>query len=569
LIVEHVTREYVGEGLLQRPVAQAGESLLGYLIRLAKANFLPGIRGLASIHRMRAVHLLKVDRRELIQRLWGCAGLKRDDSHILLSCEEPTLFGSFAPCRVCVPCLREAATPTFRQAWDSPMSLHCTKHLVMLRDSCASCGARLDYLKLMSVRSCNCGADLSDQATSPVTDDLEAMRRVFSVSGVCDIDENQRERMAATVVIKMAHHISDHDRFVDTVKVRQPFVTHGDFEWAKPWFDRWPEGFRECCEKVGWTRGSVLRFGRQAYLHTRQFAFLDDAFLAILLRPSEHMDEGPPSMAGLLKFPRIFCPTPIPQSLPRRWAAQTEETSAGPERSTKAPSGDDGLPVTYRGVVAPYPTGSIPILLIAWFATAAAEGRSRVRPADQLSYGQFTRIPEIERSAYSKQFAPVKIAKPQKDLLRSRFRQIGRRLQLAGDGSDDVGTLGICMIRPKAEEPGEQTSIVLSEWFVEQSSKRNVDLNAHCLWVLKRDRLALDLYIWLRCRAVDGSGGGTIAWECLRDELGSNVRLLDRFRDNVGRALANVGSACPSVIAAPSNAGLTYSFASTFGLDAR
>ena len=301
-----------GEGLLRRPIALAGESLPGYLVRLASANFLAGINGLAAIHRVSTAKLLKLDRHELVESFWGSVGLQRADAQIILSRSQTIFCGSLAPCRVCVQCLREESTPIFKEEWDLPMSLYCTKHKVMLRDSCDSCGKRLDYLKARSVLKCNCGADLSTQPISPVTEEFHSMRRVFASGHTGDIYNDVRTGMAAAVVIRMAHQADSGLYFGRMKRARQSFVTQREYELAKVWFSKWPRGFNESCKKANWTRTNVLKFGRQAYFYTRQFPALDAAFEALLLRPSDCMQGTPLASNQLLKFPRIFAPMPIP-----------------------------------------------------------------------------------------------------------------------------------------------------------------------------------------------------------------------------------------------------------------
>ena len=250
-------------------------------------------------------------------------------------------------------------------------------------------------------------------------------------------------------------------------------------------------------------------------------------------------------------------------------AVQSAPLHADGRRPPLKGSEGDRLLTRSHGGSASYPVGSYPILLVAWFATAVLERQISVQLVSRNSLKQFKQAFGIEADPNESYTVLTTIVTQQRRLLNSRFRLVDGRICLSGDGSNDLEALGISKVSTPSESTAEPTSIELSDWFIKECSKEIIDLNSHCLWVLKGDRLALELYIWFRCRAADGLDTGTVKWERLNAELGAQARSIELFRDRVTRALSNVVVICPNVVAAPTNAGLVYTLASSFRVGAR
>ena len=140
--------ERLSSPLLARPMAHAGESLLGYLLRIAEENRYKGLQGLGR----------KTGLTQALARQLGLAGV-----HAFVSGANPN-GSAIDQCRrvagrplsrVCVLCLREFGYR--RASWDLPLAISCPVHEVLLASRC-TCGERISG-RSGTLFHCVCGKD--------------------------------------------------------------------------------------------------------------------------------------------------------------------------------------------------------------------------------------------------------------------------------------------------------------------------------------------------------------------------------------------------------------------------
>ncbi len=168
-----------------------GESLGSYLLRVAEGN---GYKGIADLLRMLSIQLqgqiadvllkIRVDARVLVEIGRMTVG---DGSHLcgftaeaLPPAPDPLEAIFFEECRIDVDALVLAvsavcpcclATDGYARAeWELAPVTACTKHGVLLRDTCDACGEPLSWKRPSLLMCGHCGSDLASQRTQSVAD---------------------------------------------------------------------------------------------------------------------------------------------------------------------------------------------------------------------------------------------------------------------------------------------------------------------------------------------------------------------------------------------------------------
>lgn len=167
-----------------------GESLLGFLLRVAEANHVPNPLALA---RLAAVHASTIEavasapgslaeleiltgqaEGELEKRTYRSVGKKRA---LFVGKTLPKEMISVHQRRVCPECLVESRHQ--KAVWDLSISTICVKHHRLLLTACPACRQRLGWNQA-SVHRCRCGADLRNAVTGRTPPDAtEALKRTL------------------------------------------------------------------------------------------------------------------------------------------------------------------------------------------------------------------------------------------------------------------------------------------------------------------------------------------------------------------------------------------------------
>lgn len=165
-----------------------GESLPGYLLRLAEANAYDGIRELLAmaeidvaggisklITRVKispedlgAVGAMAVgDRRHLLTYLAQPIG---DDAVFVHGCRVDNDAFLVERAQVCPRCLRDDGFA--REEWELAVVTACTQHKVRLNDCCHVCKAQIEWTRSLLNHCDRCGADFRDSPVATASDSL-------------------------------------------------------------------------------------------------------------------------------------------------------------------------------------------------------------------------------------------------------------------------------------------------------------------------------------------------------------------------------------------------------------
>lgn len=163
-----------------------GESLPGYLLRLAEANGYSGIRGLLSalrgpstlgvgpdIRALRASETLLADLGRMsvgdkthCMRFWGQHAGEHAAIYEGNRVDHDAWLEPHA--QLCPLCLSENAV--IPEEWDLSPVTACEHHLVQLRDACATCGEPITWNRPSLLHCPSCGDDYRGQAALPATE---------------------------------------------------------------------------------------------------------------------------------------------------------------------------------------------------------------------------------------------------------------------------------------------------------------------------------------------------------------------------------------------------------------
>ena len=194
--------------LLVRPRPTDGESVGGYLMRVAAAN------GFGSVSQLRT----------------GMEGLGREPFDMLLErlslspCDARNLFGclprrwSSRPPplglaaadfnhrrrRWCPVCLRHS--PTLGGLWSLKLACTCLIHEVELRDTCRRCGAEQVWAGVEFLR-CDCGADLAEETASSARGDLLELSAALAGVGRLRVGDRSGASPEAAEVHRLVRYV--------------------------------------------------------------------------------------------------------------------------------------------------------------------------------------------------------------------------------------------------------------------------------------------------------------------------------------------------------------------------
>lgn len=562
--------EVAVDGHLVRPHFQVGESLAGYLLRFAQRNMLFGLRGLASTHGMSPQQLLLADRGDLMRKLWGAQWATRPDAALFQSAPQPILGAHSAPTRICPECLRESKVKIGRAAWDRPMSLVCGKHRLMLRDRCHECGEQLDYLTRRCVHVCRCGADLTNQPAQPPSESLACIEWVYSATTPGADERESTEEAAARSIIRMASHLRGGPKVArNKFRVGEPFVTSDVLKEVDPWFQAWPDGFTQAIEKVGWTTSALRSEQRRSYLRAQRFPRIDEAFDATR-RTSKRIKETTPTDKQIttLKFPRALIPLPracVARPQPAQAASGEPPRRSRAKRSALATVGDSRPDPAETEPS--WPSGGLPVLLLAFLATQVESTNSTVVGVDRGSLRGIFDLLGVNLSPGGQMAPFARVQSALKSMGAASLSWANERVAASSDYSDEASARRLFSNTTSVE--GQLKSVVLSQWFQDECKSNSIDLSIEALRKLKGSSIALGLYLTLRERAVSGMSAGFIPWADLNEYVGSTAQRERRLRETVQQATSSFDLACPNASVCTERSGLRYKLAPRFASQGR
>lgn len=162
--------------LLKRPQPYVGESLAGFLLRLADSNYYDSLRWIFQLANLSKyepnANLLMPGKHSLIQlsqltgiretTLWRmafpAADYKDRRNYVEAFCRTiPSYFIHEAISKVCPKCLVEI--PFRRKIWDVSIVTAYPIHRCLLVDTCSHCQKLITWSKA-SLTKCRCGIDL-------------------------------------------------------------------------------------------------------------------------------------------------------------------------------------------------------------------------------------------------------------------------------------------------------------------------------------------------------------------------------------------------------------------------
>lgn len=182
-----MTLNYLPGCYANLPLAQ-GESLPGYVLRLAEANGYSGIRDLLSVLPERCTRPVGAEIRNLRADKARLENLGRlavgDDKHCLRFFAQAA--GEHAAivqgnridhdawlepaAQLCPLCLEESTV--IPEEWDLGCVTACERHRVQLLDTCTVCGEPITWGRSSLTRCPTCCADYRGQPAQPATDDV-------------------------------------------------------------------------------------------------------------------------------------------------------------------------------------------------------------------------------------------------------------------------------------------------------------------------------------------------------------------------------------------------------------
>lgn len=171
----------------------AGESLVGFLLRLAGHNSLTDVKWLVGMAEIPASDPKVLSRGRGLGKLSRITGIAEttlvDLAYWPLPRSQTWFFGHHLDRdlltanhrRMCPLCMKEAAF--HRAIWDLSIVTVCPVHGIRLIDRCPTCGRMLSWTSA-PLSYCPCGADLtSTPNTSVLGDQLAGISEVYRVTG--------------------------------------------------------------------------------------------------------------------------------------------------------------------------------------------------------------------------------------------------------------------------------------------------------------------------------------------------------------------------------------------------
>lgn len=161
------------ERLVMRSVPRAGESLLGFLLRLSEANHCAGVAALVGLTNLpRTFQTRPCALRGLVSILGGTvsSGELEERSYWraaprsgirFVGATVSTVDINLIHPKVCPNCLEESGIA--RQVWDLRVMTVCWRHGIYLVDQCSECGTRLGWRRKRLLH-CDCGSLLTKQS---------------------------------------------------------------------------------------------------------------------------------------------------------------------------------------------------------------------------------------------------------------------------------------------------------------------------------------------------------------------------------------------------------------------
>lgn len=174
-------------GCFQNLGSNAGESLAGYLLRLAQANGYGGIRPLlraANVNTSGNLSKTLFNLRQSADQLANIGAMATGDtSHLQHFLARPigdealfvsdcrvdndTILGEL--CQICPDCLREDSYA--REEWDFAVVTACPRHKARLHDKCHHCARPIGWSRTALMHCPECGSDFREAQRLEVTED--------------------------------------------------------------------------------------------------------------------------------------------------------------------------------------------------------------------------------------------------------------------------------------------------------------------------------------------------------------------------------------------------------------
>jgi hypothetical protein len=175
------------------PLKSEGESLYGYLCRVAEANGYTGAQLLTLLRPdnaslfspenfSRISFVLRIKEQLWASLVCGYEGPSEKGRYAFLGQEIPSSQMSIHLPRVCALCLR--AQEVWWAVWDLRFVVACPLHQCELLDRCPKCRCPLDLARRVKVCLCRCGYDLRKHVPSEASNELIAVAdSIYRASG--------------------------------------------------------------------------------------------------------------------------------------------------------------------------------------------------------------------------------------------------------------------------------------------------------------------------------------------------------------------------------------------------
>lgn len=148
-------------------------------------------------------------------------------------------------------------------------------------------------------------------------------------------------------------------------------------------------------------------------------------------------------------------------------------------------------------------------------------------------------------------------------MLHARFRSVTGGLKLVANGDAHSNLPNQLMEGESLDLESKANPGTLADWFVKACVDNSVEVNLRCLWMLAGMRLAMDAYIWLRCKAKDGLITGRVTWEQFRSDVGTE-QSERTFGTAARRALGHLIANCSDLNVLPNSHGFAYELGPNF-----
>ncbi len=271
-----------------RPIPIDGESWPGYLLRIASANALNGLRRLGAMLKLSSRQLIACEPDVILARLGHSRSVieSLDLTESRNVSERSGLLeraGRALNGRVCPACLREDQVRHIRAVWDDYLVLSCFKHNCILLDHCPQCKRPIDYTR-PAVDRCACGLLFARHRTASapawMKDQFYRVMRVdaapTSASTFC---ANSVDRQRAAIAIQRLINVARRARHQvppgARIHARARMLRTTDFDAIAAIFDDWPNGFHQACAWYVGCRTAVDSLIARKRLYAKHFPELD------------------------------------------------------------------------------------------------------------------------------------------------------------------------------------------------------------------------------------------------------------------------------------------------------